>query len=108
MNDNMLGTNVGISHSGNVDSRNPNTNSHRRNPSRTDVFANSFIQGKKVDSPKIFLGNKVGDDRPKTSAQHTRKLKNKESKETKKKANHIRKNATALNASQVVAPSQIL
>ena len=80
-----------------------NTNSQRRNPSRTDVFANSFIHGKKVDSPKIYLGNKVNDDRPKTSAQQTRKLKTKETKDAKKKANHVRKNATALNASQVVA-----
>ena len=76
-----------------------NTNSQRRNPSRTDVFANSFIHGKKVDSPKIYLGNKVNDDRPKTSAQQTRKLKTKETKDAKKKANHVRKNATALNAS---------
>ena len=60
-----------------------------------------------MDSPKIYLGNKVNDDRPKTSAQQTRKLNTKETKDAKKKANHVRKNATALNASQVVAPSQV-
>lgn len=70
------------------------------------MFANSFIQGRKVDSPKIFLGNQIGDERPKTSAQQTRKVKTKEcTKEAKKKSSHQRKNATALNASQVVAPS---
>ena len=105
MNDNILtSNNAATSHSGNVDSRNPNnTNSQRRNNnSRTDVFANSFIHGRKVDSPKIFLGNQVGDDRPKTSTQQIRKVKGKDGKDTKKKANHQRKNATALNASHVV------
>ena len=69
MNENILAQNAGISHSGIVDSRNPNRGDERRGNSRTDVFANSFIQGRKVDSPKIFLGNQIGDDRPKTSAQ---------------------------------------
>ena len=87
MNENILAQNAVISHSGNVDSRNPHKAEGRGN-SRTDVFANSFIHGRKVDSPKIFLGNQIGDDRPKTSAQQTRKVKTKEGKEAKKKANH--------------------
>ena len=92
MNDKILGKQVALSNSGNVDTRRP----------PTKPGDNSFIQGRKVDSPKIFLGNKVNDDRPKTQAQQTRKLKTKEGKDTKKKVNHLRKNATALNASQVV------
>ena len=57
MNENILVKNAGISHSGNVDSRNPKRDDVRRGNSGTDVFANSFIHGRKVDSPKIFLGN---------------------------------------------------
>ena len=70
MNDTILSkNNAAISNSGNVDSRQPTgTGSQRRNTSRTDVFANSFIHGRKVDSPKIYLGNEFGGDRPKTSA----------------------------------------
>ena len=83
-----------------------NSEQQRRNASRGEVFGNSLIQGRKVDSPKIFLGNQIGDDRPKTSTQQTRKVKsNKDTKDGKKKIGHHRKNATALNASQVVSTS---
>ena len=100
----------GISTSGNFDMR-PGGSGHsdqRRLASRTDVFANSFIQGRKVDSPKIFRGHQVSDERPKTTAQPARKGKTKGGsdnlgKESKKKTNHQRKNATTLHASQVVA-----
>lgn len=79
-----------------------------QNASRTETLANSLIHGRKVDSPKIFVGNQVSDEsRPKTSAQQMRKFKGagatgKEQGREKKKANHQRKNATALNASQVI------
>jgi len=58
------------SHSGNnVEMRlGGGSSEQRRNGSRTDVFANSFIHGRKVDSPKIFSGYQVSDDRPKTQA----------------------------------------
>ena len=49
----------GISTSGNFDMRHgagSGNSEQRRLVSRTDVFANSFIQGRKVDSPKIFRG----------------------------------------------------
>ena len=89
MNDKILGKPT-LSNSGNVDTR--------KNPAKRDT-ENSVIYGRKVDSPKIFLGNQICDDRPKTSAQQTRKLKTKEVKETKKKAsNQLRKHATTLNA----------
>ncbi len=84
----------GISNSGNFDMRLPiggGSSEHRRNGSRTDVFANSFIHGRKVDSPKIFSGYQVSDERPKTQAQHGRKHKSKDAtggKDQKKKANH--------------------
>lgn len=92
MNDKILGNNGALSNSGNVDSRRP----------PTKPGDNSFIHGRKVDSPKIFLGNKVNDDRPKTQAQQARKIKTKDVKESKKKSNGIRKNGTGLNGNQVV------
>jgi hypothetical protein len=92
MNDKIIGKPT-LSNSGHIDSR--------KNTTKRESD-NSFIYGRKVDSPKIFIGNQICDDRPKTSAQHTRKVKTKDVKEAKKKpSNHLRKHATTLNAVQV-------
>lgn len=50
--------------SGTSEQRRLATNSNR---TTNDVFANSFIHGRKVDSPKIFRGQLVSDERPKTT-----------------------------------------
>jgi hypothetical protein len=97
MNEKIIGK-PGLSNSGNVDMR--------KNPTR-HISDGSFIHGRKVDSPKIFLGHQTCDDRPKTSAQQTRKVKTKDIKDTKKKA-VTRKHTATLNASQVVAPQSTL